>query len=69
MASSITINPATLLTLVPQPASAMASDSDTADKSVKAGPRIDPRSYSVSETSHAAWREALDQWRARRPAC
>jgi hypothetical protein len=68
MASSITINPAALLTLVPQPASAIASDGESADKAVKARPRIDPRTYSVSETSDAAWREALDQWRARLPA-
>jgi hypothetical protein len=65
MASSITINPAALLTLVPQTASAIASDGEVTEKAAKAGPRVDPRTYSVSETSDAAWREALDQWRAR----
>jgi len=64
MASSITINPAAL-TLVPQSTAPLVNGGEIADKAGKAGPRIDPRCYSVSETSDADWHEALDQWRAR----
>lgn len=68
MANSITIKMGALLQpVVPTTIPATANDGAIADARAKGRLRIDARAYSVSETSDAAWREALDQWRAQRP--